>query len=311
LRVFLAGATGVLGRRLVRLLCDQGNEVAALARSPEKADWLRRQGAEPHQVSLFDADQLAGAADGCETVVHAATAIPRSARTSPRDWAENDRIRREGTRALAECAAKIGARAYVQQSVVWVARPADGSFFDEDAPFCGEPLMQSAFDGERRAAEAGEKHGFAVSVLRCGWFYGDDAAYTQMFRDGLQKRRVPIIGKGDALWACLHLDDAAQAFLTAIEHPQSGVWHVVDDQPVAVADFLGELASLLGAKPPRRVPVWLARLLAGKQAVEFFTHSTQTSNQRFRRQFGWSPQYTNYREGLRQVVETWNTRRPD
>ena len=106
------------------------------------------------------------------------------------------------------CAAEIHARTYVQQSVVWVARPSDGSYFDEDSPFCGHTLMQSAYDGERMALDAGGRYGFAVSVLRCGWFYGADAGHTQMFRDGLCKRQIPIVGKGDALWACLHLDDA-------------------------------------------------------------------------------------------------------
>ena len=166
--------------------------------------------------------------------------------------------------------------------------------------------MQSAQDGERIATEAGQKCGFDVSVLRCGWFYGADAAHTQMFRDGLRKRQIPVIGNGDTQWACLHLDDAATAFLAAIEQPKAGVWHVVDNQPVEVRDFLGEFALRLGANSPRSVPVWLAKLLAGKQAVEFFTHATQTSNQNFCHNFQWKPTYATYREGLSEVVDMWN-----
>ena len=306
LHVFIAGATGVLGRRLVCRLIERGHRVTALARTLEKAAWLERHGAIARQASLFDADQLARAAEGCNVVVHAATAIPKQAQTSPQDWTENDRIRRAGTQALANCAAKIGAEAYVQQSVVWVARPADGGCFDEDAPATDHPLMQSAYDGEQIARAAGSQHGFTAAVLRCGWFYGADAAHTQLFRDGLRKRRIPVIGRGDAVWACLHLDDAASAFLAAIEHSQPGLWHVVDDTPVAVRDFLGAFASLLHAKPPRAAPVWLARLLAGRSAVEFFTHSTRTTNERFRRDFGWRPQYATYRDGLTQVVQEWH-----
>lgn len=306
MKVFLAGATGVLGRRVVYRLRERGHQVVALARTPEKAHWLEEQGASPQSVSLFDAEELVRAADGCDVVVHAATSIPRKARVRPRDWAENDHIRREGTRSLTICAARIGASAYVQQSVVWVARPDDESAFDEDSPVVSHPLMQSAADGERIALDAGQRHGFSATVLRCGWFYGADAAHTRMFRDGLRRRQFPVVGKGDAIWACLHLDDAASAFATAIEQPQTGLWHVVDDEPVQVRDFLNQFAALLDSKPPRTVPVWLARLFAGKQAVEFFTHSTRTSNARFRRDFAWSPQYPSYREGLRQVVDEWN-----
>jgi len=287
-----------------------GHEVIALARTAEKERWLAQHGATARQANLFDADELAAAAEGCEVVVHAATSIPVKARTSRLDWAENDRLRREGTQALVACAAKIGAKTYLQQSVVWVARPTNGFSFDEDAPFSGHPLMQSAYDGERIAVEAGQKHGLTVSVLRCGWFYGADSGHTQMFRDGLCKRQIPIIGNGDALWACLHLDDAATAFLNAIEQSKAGIWHVVDDQPVAVRDFLTEFVRLLDAKPPRKVPVWLARLLAGSQAVEFFTKSTHTSNKRFRSEFSWSPHYGTYREGLAQVVQAWNDQSP-
>jgi nucleoside-diphosphate-sugar epimerase len=165
--------------------------------------------------------------------------------------------------------------------------------------------MQSAYDGERIALEAGQKHGFGVSVLRCGWFYGADSGHTQMFRDGLRKRQIPIIGRGDALWACLHLDDAAAAFVAAIEQAKTGVWHVVDDQPVTVRDFMWEFTHQLDAKPPRSLPTWLARLLAGKQAVEFFTQSTWTLNHRFRRDLSWAPQYGTYREGIVQIVAQW------
>jgi nucleoside-diphosphate-sugar epimerase len=124
----------------------------------------------------------------------------------------------------------------------------------------------------------------------------------------LRKRQIPIIGQGDALWACLHLDDAATAFVAAIEQSRNGVWHVVDDQPVAVRDFLREFAHQLDAKPPRSVPAWLAHLLAGKQTVELFKQSTQSPNDKFCRDFQWRPTYPTYREGLAKVVKLWKSR---
>ena len=128
-----------------------------------------------------------------------------------------------------------------------------------------------------------------------------------MLADSLRKRQMPIIGTGDAVWAMIHTDDAASAYVAAAERPKNGVWHVVDNELVSVRAFLGEFAAQLGARPPRRVPIWLARWLAGELAVAYFTRSTRTSNARLRRDFGWTPRYPTYREGLAQIVAAWNS----
>jgi nucleoside-diphosphate-sugar epimerase len=169
-------------------------------------------------------------------------------------------------------------------------------------------LYRSAFDGERIAAEAGERGGLAVGVLRCGWFYGPDSPHSRMLADGLRKRHIPILGDGQAVWSCLHTEDAAGAFVAAAEAGRGGLWHVVDDRPVTARDFLSGFARRLGAPPPRRVPEWLARLVAGRYAVRFLTSSTRTSNARIRRDLGWSPRFPSYEEGLDQVVATWRER---
>jgi nucleoside-diphosphate-sugar epimerase len=305
MNVFVAGASGVLGRRLVRQLTARGHAVSGLVRSREGEKLVASLGGQPCWVDLFDADALVQAAGAADVVIHAATSIPTQARTKAHDWQANDRIRREGTQALAHCAGRIGAKLFIFQSIVWVARPADDGPFDEDTPPNPNALMQSAVDGERFSQTIAAQYGFQACVLRCGWFYGADAAHTKMFIDGIASRRLPIIGPGDTLWRCLHLDDAASSFVVAAEAGQGGLWHVTDDEPVTVRDFLTSLAQRLGAPPPRSIPVWLARLLAGRTSVEFFTHSTRTGNARFRRDFGWSPQYPNYREGLDQVIAAW------
>ncbi len=310
MRVFIAGATGVLGRRLVRLFRARGDSVVGLVRGPDGARIVSALGGEPLSADLFDADALARGAEGCEVVIHAATSIPVKTRPRAGDWEANDRIRRDGTRALADCAAKIGARLYLQQSVIWVARPADGGFFDEGAPARSDRISRSALDGETIAREAGERFGFPVAVLRCGWFYGDDAAHTRLFAEGLRKRRLPVIGSGEAVWSCLHLDDAAAAFLAAASAERSGLWHVVDDAPVAAGAFMAYFARRLGAPPPRRVPAWLARLVAGSYAVDFFTIPSRTSGARFRRAFGWTPRFPTYREGIDQIVARWSGEGP-
>jgi nucleoside-diphosphate-sugar epimerase len=305
MKVFIAGATGVLGRRLVRQFRERGHGAVGLVRSAEGEQTVRSLEGEPRRGDLFDSDSLARAAEGCDVVIHAATAIPTRPRTGPADWAMNDRIRREGTRALARAAGMAGARIYLQQSIVWVARPPDGSSFDESCPVQPHPLYNSAAEGEQIAREAGARQGFQVMVLRFGGFYSADAAHSRMLAEGLARRRLPIVGSGGAVMALIHSDDAAGAFVSAAEAGHAGLWHVVDDYPVSVAELLRTLAQKLCAPTPRRVPVWLARLVAGKTAVEYFTTSTRTSNQKFKDEVGWKPRFPTIREGLEEVVAAW------
>jgi nucleoside-diphosphate-sugar epimerase len=305
MKVFIAGASGVLGRRLIRQLTARGHSVVGLVRSAKAEGAVRAMGGEPRHADLFDAESLAKTADGCDTVIHAATAIPTMQKPAPADWAMNDRIRRKGTRCLTEAAAKIGAKTYLQQSIAWIARPRDESAFDEDSPALPDPAIQSAIDAEAIAREAGSVDGFSVAILRGGYFYDSESAHTRMLADALRKRQMPIIGTGDAVWAMIHTDDAASAFVAIAEQPKNGVWHVVDSELVTVRAFLGEFAARLNARPPRRVPTWLAGWLAGEQAVAYFTRSTRTTNARLRRDFGWTPRYPTYREGLDQILAAW------
>ena len=306
MKVFIAGASGVLGRRLIGQLTARGHSVIGQVRSSKAETAVRAAGGDPRHADLFDAESLAKAAEGCDTVIHAATAIPTKRKPAPADWAMNNHIRRKGTRCLTEAAAKIGAKTYLQQSVAWVARPSDDSAFDEDSAAVPDPSIQSAIDAEAIAREAGSADGYTVAILRGGYFYDSESAHTRMIADGLRKRQMPIIGTGDTLWAMIHTDDAASAFVAAAEQPKNGVWHVVDNELVSAGIFLGEFATRLDARPPRRVPVWLAKWLAGEQAVVYFTRSTQTTSARLRRDFAWTPRYPTYREGLDQIVAAWN-----
>jgi nucleoside-diphosphate-sugar epimerase len=305
MKVFIAGASGVLGRRLVLQFASRGHSVVGQVRSAKAEETVKEAGGEPRHADLFDAESLAKASDGCDTVIHAATAIPVKQKTTPADWAMNDHIRRKGTRCLTEAAAKIGAKAYLQQSITWVARPKDESEFDEDSPTVPEPAIQSAIDAESIAREAESAEGFPVAILRCGYFYDAESAHTRMIADALRKRQMPIIGSGEALWAMIHTDDAASAYVAAAEIPKSGVWHIVDNELVQVGTFLKEFAARLGAPALRHVPIWLAKWLAGEQTIIYFTKSTRVSNARFRRDYGWAPRYPTYRDGLEQIIEAW------
>jgi nucleoside-diphosphate-sugar epimerase len=279
-----------------------------LVRSAKAESAVREAGGEPRHADLFDAESLAIAADGCDTVIHAATSIPVKQKTTPADWAMTDRIRRKGTRCLTEAAAKIGAKTYLQQSIVWVARPADDSPFDEDSPTIPTPTIQSAIDSEAMARVAESAEGITVSILRCGFFCDSESAHTRMLAESLRKREMPIVGGGTALWAMIHTDDAASAFVAAAEKPAGGLWHIVNNEAVEVRVFLKEFASRLGAPEPRRVPALLAKSLTDEQTIEYFTRSTKTTNARFRRDFGWTPRYPTYKECLDQIVAVWNTK---
>jgi nucleoside-diphosphate-sugar epimerase len=304
MKVFIAGSTGVLGRRLIAQFRKNGAEVIALVRTEQRAELARTLGAEPRFADIFDADALSRAAEGADVVIHAATAIP-SGRAKPSAWALNDRIRRDGSKALTEAAGRIGAKQYLYQSIVWVARPYDGGCFDERSPAIYSPIYASASDGEKITEKATTKYGFRSAILRGGFFYCADSAHIRDAAAQLKTRKLPVIGGGNAVWAMIHADDAARAFVCAAEKNASGLWHVVDDEPLQVGDLLAALALAVNARPPRHVPKWLARLVAGDQVVNYFTTSTRTSNAKLRHDLGWEPQFPGFSAGLQQITEEW------
>jgi nucleoside-diphosphate-sugar epimerase len=292
---------------MVKRLKDDGHDVVGLARNERSKRSVEILGAEGTIADIFDVDNIVKKVGSADVVVHAATSIPTKVISKPEDWAMNDRLRRDGVRSLTEGAAKLGAKTYVQQSVVWVARPPDDSFFDERTPIeQPDPLYASALDAERLSREAGEKYGFNVAILRGGGFYSSDAAHTKLLADGLMKRRVPLIGGGEAVSANIHVDDAADAFVAAALAGKSGLWHVTDDAPVTLKEMLLDLAARLHAPRPRRLPTWIARLFLWDAIVKFFTRSTRTTNELIKRELNWRPRYPSFREGLAQVVAEWD-----
>ena len=306
LRVLVAGGNGVLGWRVIRDLVSRGHDVHALVRKESAAALVRGLGATPHTGDLLTGLPVDTLPDRVDVIVHAATAIPVNARPSRAEWLQSDRVRLDGTRVLAEWGASRGIRLFVLPSTVWVARPGDGAPFDEGEQPNPTEFHQSAADAESLVRELAGSNGFEAAIMRFGWYYGADVPHTTMFRDLLARGRLPIVGDGEAYWSVIHLDDAASAVGHAVEGLRGGLWHVIDDEPVPIAEFLGTFASLLGAPRPRRVPHWLARAVAGSYSTEFLTLSTLTSNARFKAEFAWQPKYPDSRQGLRQVVEEWS-----
>jgi nucleoside-diphosphate-sugar epimerase len=305
MEVFVQGATGVLGRRLVRAFAAAGDEVVGLARNDEGDAAVRAAGGTPARADIYDAAALAKAAEGAEVVIRAATHIPKGTRLAPRHFAENAKLRTEGTKALLAAASRAGAKVFLQESIVWVARPPDGSPFDEDSPVQADGITASMIEAENLARSVGADGRLTTTTLRLGNLYAPEAWHTRLLAERLKAHKLPLIGPGTAQTCIVHADDAASAFVAAAHAPLSGIFHVLDDQPTSVKDVLGDLADRIGAGAQSHVPPWLARLAAGTYTVEFFTAPMRTSNARFKQAFGWRPQYPTYRETLDQIVGEW------
>ena len=310
MRVFIAGATGVLGRRLVAECTARGHEVVGLTRDDRGDALVRERGGEPHRGDVLDRESLVARVIGSDVVVHAATAIPTEQNPDDGAWERNDRVRREGAENLVAAAGAAHADRFVQQSVVWLARRPDGSAFDESADPNPDRSTESALDAERIVVEAADEHGFDPIVLRGGWFYAHDTAHTRMYGERLLDRDMPVVGRGllgrrDATLSFVHVDDAARAFADAVEGDATGTFHVVDDEPTTYAAFLRSFADRLSAATPRRVPAWLARFLVDDDLVRLLTRPMPTTNDRFREAFDWSPAYSSVEAGLDDVVARW------
>lgn len=310
MRVFVAGATGVLGRRIVAECSARGHEVIGLTRDESGDNRVRDRGGKPVRGDILHRNSLLEAIDGADVVVHAATKIPTDTNPSEAAWELNDRVRREGAENLVAAAVEHGVDRLILQSIVWVARQPDGERFDEDATPHPDRSTLSALEAERIVTGAATEHGFEPVVLRGGWFYAADTAHTRSLGERLLAGKLPIIGRGllgrrEAELSFVHVDDVGRAFTDAIEGSDTGTFHVVDDKPTTYAGFLRTFADQLDAPAPSRVPAWLARWLVDDNIVRLVTRPMPTDNERVHDAFGWRPEYPTIQEGLEQVIEQW------
>jgi len=300
MRVFIAGATGAIGTRLVPQLLEHGHEVIGSSRSADKAERLRALGAEPVVLDVLDREAVrdAVAAARPDAIVHQATALAglRGFRNLDRSFAQTNRLRAEGTDALLAAAHAAGAGRLVAQSFAgWPYAREGGPVKTEEDPLdpTPAPAMRQTLAAirhlERAVVDAGG------IVLRYGGFYGSpDDAQLEFVR----KRRFPIVGDGGGIWSFVHLEDAAAATVLALERGAPGLYNIVDDEPAPVREWLPALAAAIGAKPPRRVPRWLARLAAGEAGVVLMMEVRGASNQKAKRELGWTPRYPSWRDGF-------------
>jgi nucleoside-diphosphate-sugar epimerase len=303
MRVFVAGATGVLGRLVVRELRARGHTAVGLARSAANEAVLRWLGAVPVAGDLFDADSLASAMNGADVVMHLATAIPCGRRPTLNDWRLNDRIRTEGTANLLDAACRARTRFYVQQSATFVHGSAGESWIDEGSPLVPHRVADSAVTMERLVREAGKLHRLPAAILRGGLLYHQESPHTREMIAGLTAGKLPVVGMGANFWSLIHGEDMARACVLAAEtRPVGETFLVVDDEPVRWRDLFTHLARSAGGPRPHYLPPFAARLALGGLAVDLETASLRCRNGKAKRQLGWEPRFPSYRDGFAAVL---------
>jgi nucleoside-diphosphate-sugar epimerase len=307
MKVFVAGASGAIGKPLMRQLVAAGHEVTGTTRREERAEEIRAAGAKAVVCDVFDREALGEAvkAAGPEVVVNQLTSLPEDFNPKKIDYAPTNRVREEGGGNLMAAALAAGVRRYVTQSIAFIYAPEGDWVKDEEArPFEDAP---PPFDEGERAMLAHEcevlgTDGIEGLVLRYGQFYGPGTYYTPgsgSIARRVEKRMLPIIGPGTGMASFVHVEDAASATVAALDRGASGIYNIADDEPAPAREWLPIYALALGAKRPRRVPVWLARLVGGKMAVQFGVHLRGAANAKAKRELGWQPHYPSWRQGFR------------
>jgi nucleoside-diphosphate-sugar epimerase len=309
MKVFVAGASGVIGRPLVRRLLAAGHEVVGMTSRESGRDAIREAGAEPVVCDALDAGAVEAAVGKAqpEVVISQLTRLPREYNPRKIDYGPTNRARAEGGRNLIRGATAAGSRRFVTQSVAFIYAPEGDMVKDEeartwaDAP---EPFGTGAKATLEHEREATQTAGLEGLVLRYGQFYGPGTYYA---RDGniaeqVRRRRFPIVGRGEGVFSFIHIDDAASATVAAVERGAPGIYNVVDDEPAPLREWLPVYADAIGAKRPLRVPALLARLAAGPFAAAFATQLRGASNAKAKRELGWEPRYSSWRAGFREAL---------
>jgi nucleoside-diphosphate-sugar epimerase len=306
MRVFVAGATGAIGRPLLEALREAGHEVAALTRSPERAERIRAPGIEPAIGDALDGKSIHEVVGETrpEVIVNQLTAIPDpiNPRRMEREFEPTNRLRREATGHLMAAANDHGVRRLISQSVAFSYAPTGGGEWTEDDPLREDTAISRALISlEEQTLGDPQVEGV---VLRYGFFYGPGTTYAG---DGattaaVRKRQFPVIGRGEGRFPFIHVADAAAATVLALDHGAPGAYNIVDDEPAPLREFVPELAKVLGAPQPRRVPAWLARIAAGRLITDYAQKLQPVSNAKAKRELGWTPSRPSWRAGFREEL---------
>lgn len=296
MRIFVAGGTGVVGRRLIPLLVDAGHPVTAVVRGDDKARLVEGLGTIPVRVSLFDAQGLARAMAGHDAVVNLATSIPPVTAMARRAaWRDNDRIRSQASASLVAAAREAGVRRFVQESVAFLYADGGDRWITEEHPVRPTAVTASALDAERNAAGFGADGGRTAVILRFAAFYGPDSEQTVLVVKAGRLGWGSGLGTPEGYWSSVHTDDAAAAVAAAVLEAPSGIYNVVDDEPLTRRQADEALAAALGRRRIRSLPGWVGRA-TGKNTAHV-RRSLRVSNRALKEATSWTPRYTSLRSG--------------
>jgi len=312
MKIFLAGATGAIGKQLLPMLVSAGHTVTATTQHPDKMRSIHSAGAIPMLVNALDKEEVLAAVEKAhpEIIIHQLTAIPANLNLRHFDegFSVTNRLRTEGTDYLLAAARAVGTRRFIAQSYAgWYARTGDWTKAEDD------PLISSGISDGRKTLDATIHVETAVLtekaiegfVLRYGSFYGPGTSLAPgaWFFEGIRQRRVPIVGEGSGHWSFIHIDDAAAATLAAINASTPGLYNITDDEPAPVSVWLPYLAEVLGAKAPRRAPKWLARFAVGEYGVAVMTKLRGASNRKAKSLLPWTLKWPTWRQGFKNGLE--------
>ncbi|MFY9487476.1 MAG: NAD(P)-dependent oxidoreductase [Solirubrobacterales bacterium] len=312
MKILVAGATGAIGRPLVAQLVAAGHEVIGLTRNESRAADLREQGATPIICDVLDtaASRRVVLDVKPEVVIDQLTSLARKydVRKLAEIYAPNNQVRRVGTRGLIDAAKEAGVRRYIVQSIAFLYRPGgtgpnvetDGAWVDAPGPFA--EAVRIPVENERLVTEATEFEGLA---LRYGFLYGPGTylASDGSFAEQVRKRQFPIVGRGTGVTSYVHVSDAAAATVSAVEHGAPGIYNIVDDDPTPMREWLPIYAEILGAKPPRRMPAWIAGLAADRAVAQAATGARGASNAKAKGELGWEPAVPSWRDGFEKYLD--------
>jgi 2-alkyl-3-oxoalkanoate reductase len=309
MKVFVAGASGAIGKRLVPVLVKAGHAVFGMTHSPVKAAAIRAAGAEPVIADALDAQAVMTSVKSAQpdAVIHELTAIPSrlNFRKVNREFALTDRLRTEGTDNLLAAARAAGTRRFVAQSFAgWPYARQGGPVKTEKDPLDSDPppALRRTLEAIRHLETAVlGAQGMQGVVLRYAGFYGPGTSLGEggFILDDIRKRRFPIVGRGSGIWSFIHIHDAAQATVAALQRGAPGVYNIADDEPAPVSEWLPFLAAAIGAPGPRHVPHFLAKLFVGEQGVMMMTEVRGVSNAKAKRELAWQPRWSSWRDGFR------------